>query len=992
MSRFMMLAVAIATLSSASWAQSNPTLSEAERGIRRDDGPAVHLRIDALDVRAHLVGRIADVSVEMLIGSDDADGHEANLALTLPADAVVTGYALDVDGRMIPGQLLEAPKARNVYEDEVRAGIDPGLAEVVGNRFTTRIFPVDAAHPRRFRLTFVAAFDPAVGLVLPFARDAAIGRVTVAVTADGYATAPSVRFAGQPLGLARSGESWRGEVMLGRTVMREGLTITGGAVTAPMVVTYHPGGQAFFAIADGAPGEPEPSARGGRLRVYWDRSLSHRAARTDLEADVLVRIAERTAPAAIDLITFASDRPQVATLANAAALRTALARVTYRGGTSLAGLDALALPAATRCVLVSDGEVTIDRGATFVPDCRLAALTAAPSANGARLARLTQRTGGAVVRLAAGGEDKALASLSAGGATPVSVRDTAGRRIDARAMPAGPGQWLLVGPMPAAGGVTVRLGSGSERRYFARAASIAAEGPAALWAAARVAELADDPAQHAAMANTARRYQVAGPGMSFLVLERPDQYLRADLTPPDGFSKEWLAQYGEAKRDWDNARRDARQARLDFVLGQWRDRRAWWNTRFVPASRDQVKRMRRDEVGDTAAPPPPPPPPPPPAPPPPSPTSEPGQPAVITTPPMVAAPAPLVAEKSGSGDIVVTSAVRRDLLPTAQKPTPAAIKLDLADLIAKRSYIAALNNGAPAERFAVLLEQERQYGSVPTFYLDTAEWFRLKGDAATAALLLLSALELPTSDDETRQIVAFRLERDRAFDRAVELTEQLAAANAEFRPQPDRDLALALAARGRAAGRAGRGDLERAFQLLVDTALNPASGDFDGIEVIALMEANALVAPIKAAGGRWTLDKRLVGLTDTDARIVIEWTADDADIDLWIDEPNGERVMYSNKRSSAGGQISNDMTDGYGPEEYAIRRAPAGPYRVRINGYDADRINPNGPGHVLIRLQRNFARASEAQELVDLDLSFQNGPDRDNEDDTKPVATLRVGR
>lgn len=53
--------------------------------------------------------------------------------------------------------------------------------------------------------------------------------------------------------------------------------------------------------------------------------------------------------------------------------------------------------------------------------------------------------------------------------------------------------------------------------------------------------------------------------------------------------------------------------------------------------------------------------------------------------------------------------------------------------------------------------------------------------------------------------------------------------------------------------------------------------------------------------------------------------------------------MYSNKLSSAGGQISNDMTDGYGPEEYAVHRAPAGPYHVRINGYDADRINPNGP-------------------------------------------------
>jgi hypothetical protein len=65
----------------------------------------------------------------------------------------------------------------------------------------------------------------------------------------------------------------------------------------------------------------------------------------------------------------------------------------------------------------------------------------------------------------------------------------------------------------------------------------------------------------------------------------------------------------------------------------------------------------------------------------------------------------------------------------------------------------------------------------------------LKGDLATANLLLLSALELPLTDDETRQIVAFRLERDKSYGRAVELTAQIAAGNADFRPQPARDFA-----------------------------------------------------------------------------------------------------------------------------------------------------------------------------------------------------------
>ena len=110
MSRLLVLMVAIVTLSPAAWAQINPTLTEAERGIRRDNGPAAHLRIEVLDVRARLVGRTADVTVEMLIGSDNAESFEANLALTLPADAIVTGYALDVGGRMIPGQLLRHPR------------------------------------------------------------------------------------------------------------------------------------------------------------------------------------------------------------------------------------------------------------------------------------------------------------------------------------------------------------------------------------------------------------------------------------------------------------------------------------------------------------------------------------------------------------------------------------------------------------------------------------------------------------------------------------------------------------------------------------------------------------------------------------------------------------------------------------------------------------------------------------------------------------------
>lgn len=982
MLRRLVFALACLTMAAGAHAQSNPMLTEAERGVRRDEaGPATHVRIDALQLRAHLIGRIAEVSIELDIAADGREPYEAELALTLPADAVVTGYALDVGGRMIPGQLVEAGKARNVYEDEVRAGIDPGLAEVRGNRFTTRIFPISAAQPRRFRLSFATSFDPALGLSLPLARDTAIARVSVSAMAEGYASAPAIRFAGQPLALSRQGDRWHGAAALGPLLLREGLTVTGGTLANPLQIARHASGEAFFVIGDQA-GPATAPPPGGRLRIYWDRSRSHRDDRIDLEAELLARLAEQTAPAGIDLVTFASDGPQHLALADAAALRLALGAIRYRGATSLAGLQALALPAAARCVIVSDGVVTIDRTARFAPDCRLMALTSAAGADGARLDRLTQPSGGAVIRLAPGGEAQALAALATAASGPVAIRDATGTPLAVRRLPAAPGAWLLIGPMPTTD-IVVTLAGGGVRRYAADTPPLQGDAPGALWAAAHVAALADDPARHDAMVAAARRYGVAGPGLSFLVLETPEQYLSAGIAPPPGFKRDWLAEYRRLKAVQNKAQARAAASRLGFVIRQWQQRRAWWQRTFIakaPGPRKVPARNNRAEPLASApgAAPPPPPPPPPPA-------------AMTAVDAMAPGSAAATDEEGNNGDIIVTGATRNEAVGrTARTAPPATVHVELAELKSDRDYLVALDAAAVADRLAVLEAQERRYGHLPGFYLDSAEWFRRKGDAPTAGLLLLSALELPTSDDETRQIIAFRLERDGSFDRAVELAEQLAAGNAVFRPQPGRALALALAARGLVAGPRGRADLERAFKLLVDTALNPAAEDFDGIEVIALMEANALIPALSATGGDWTLDPRLRGLTDTDVRIVIEWTADDADIDLWVDEPNGERVIYSEPLSSAGGQISNDMTDGYGPEEYAIRRAPPGRYSVRVNGYDADRINPNGAGHVLIRLQRNFARRSATQEMVDLDLRFQTGADRNEEDEASPVATLQV--
>jgi hypothetical protein len=84
----------------------------------------------------------------------------------------------------------------------------------------------------------------------------------------------------------------------------------------------------------------------------------------------------------------------------------------------------------------------------------------------------------------------------------------------------------------------------------------------------------------------------------------------------------------------------------------------------------------------------------------------------------------------------------------------------------------------------------------------------------------------------------------------------------------------------------------------------------------------------------WPLDAALrvpnfsVGLL-----VWLSWDTDKTDIDLHVVEPSGNEVYYQNKRSSIGGHLSKDFTQGYGPEVYLLKDAPMGNYKVKAKYY-----------------------------------------------------------
>jgi tetratricopeptide (TPR) repeat protein len=988
---------------------ANPEMKALVRGADDEKSQSADLRVESMDVAVRLHGGMAETLVTATFRNDGQEMLEGRFLLQMPDSSIVTGYALDVGGEMIEGVLLDQLEARRAYEARVRQNVDPGLGEVSRSfQFSTRVYPVAPGSSRTVRVRFVTALAPGQGYRLPLDSAGSIGRLSVSVSATGE-SAPDVRLPGAPgLQWARraDGSTWRVE---GATLEGE-LAVAPVAAGGAIAVGAGPQGERFFEIADSAPSAESDAPRPRSVAVLWDRSLSRADDRLDDEIALLTAWLQSVKPESIDLILFDSGGAERVRLTEPEAVARRLAAIRYRGATSYAPLAAQEIRA-DDCLLFSDGLVTIDRRAVLAPSCPLTAVASADDSDRAALAALAGDSGGDALRLTDSNRADILKRLLSRAPQVVRVRSTSGEAIDAVRLDAPSGAWRLVGPMPRSGGVVVTLsGAGSiERVYSPPRTEADWSGAAALWAADRLAvRAAAGREKREALVAFARRYSVAGPDISFLVLESAQDYARSKIEPPANFPAEQTAEYRRLVAEAAEEEADDRRGRLESVLESWEAQKKWWATRFDPnAKADPDERSRGGRAPEpTVVPLPAPAPPPPPleeaTPPPP----------VEERPLLQQEPEQSAAGYSDDATIAVTGTrmLRPDLNSLPQLRSTNAVDSESgsdimitevapAQWASNRPYMAALKAASPGDRERVLAEQQKVHGDLPAFWFDVAELAWKTGRREEARKLLLSALDLPTRNNETLAIVAERLFRYGEQDRAIEMFEAVAEAE-PGRPQPLRSLALALAKRseGRPAEQA-RADLARAIDLLTQVIMTPWNGAYDGIELISLMEVNRLIPRYRALGGSDVpLDPRLIALLDVDLRVVIEWNTEETDLDLWVDEPNGERAYFGNDETRIGGRISDDMTDGYGPEEYLLRRAPAGTFTVRADVYSSDELNPNGASRITARLIRNFGRPGETEELVEVELlpereSGSADEDSDEEeDDVRLIGRIRVRR
>lgn len=300
------------------------------------------------------------------------------------------------------------------------------------------------------------------------------------------------------------------------------------------------------------------------------------------------------------------------------------------------------------------------------------------------------------------------------------------------------------------------------------------------------------------------------------------------------------------------------------------------------------------------------------------------------------------------------------LLTVNEEPTDGEVSL--LDHDADRIYLKQMDSAGGANAYQKYLELRKDYEDIPAFYFDMSNWFLKKGDTATGIKILSGIADLGIEDHEMFKTLGYQLKLLGLYSEELNVFKKVLNWRPQ-EPQSYRDYALALT---------DMGQYQPALDTLYTALLKNFDGEisalYPGIEEIILTEINNIVALKGQQINKAKLEKAAIKNMAVDVRVVLNWNMNDTDIDLWVIDPNDEKCFYSHKLTEAGGRISNDFTRGYGPEQFMVKKALKGKYKVMLHYYGDRQQKIAGATTVMAEIFTNYGKPNQERKLVTLQM------------------------
>ncbi len=855
---------------------------------RKNDRP---IELKELKISVFVADNIASTTVEMLFFNPNNRIMEGELNFPLANRVTVSRFALDVNGEMREGVVVEKEKATQTFEAIARRQVDPGLVEVTkGNNFKARVYPIPAQGTKKALI----AFEEELGgdaknyiyqLPLNIKRQLKDFSVKVEVVMN----KPEVVQSNHPtlnLFFTEERNSYISEYHQSDVSLDSQIAFS---IPKPKeiknVITYK--GKVtsdnYFHINLNVKKEARSKLKPEKIAVVWDESSSAKNRDLEKELKALTNYLKWVNTGTVQLFTFANtlNKEQTFNVNNGACaeLIATLRKMQYDGGTNIGAVD-FATIKADEILLFTDGISNFGTKEKLIFKAPVFIINSANISDHNRLESIALSSNGGYIN----GLELSLDENEITESRTITVDNSQG--------------------------IDNHLG---ER----------------IWAQKKLHQLLVENDEKAVKSH-GKKFNLVTPGTSLIVLDNVEDYVRYEIAPP----KSLLAEYNklaEAKRQ---TAITYKQNRIKQICEQFKADVKWWEN-----AKDYRKIKITEKQVDKDVPPPPP-------------------------PVVEAAISDLEIEDDAemmeiSVDISGRD-TRSEVKEASTAPSKASIQIKAWD--SNATYINELKRVDKQGVYSKYLELKPMYEELPSFYFDVATYMFQKSLMKEGLRVISNLAELELENVEILRTLARKLAEFGFYDEALNVFKEVERTRS-FEPHTYIDLGLAYADK-------------KEYQKAIATLYTVIDKNWDidiinrfrGIELIVLHEINNIIYHHGKGLDTSFINPCFIKQMPLDMRIVIDWDANDTDIDLWITDPRKEKCSYQNKETRIGGMISNDITGGYGPEEFRLKYAIDGNYIIEANFYGTSKQSLMGKVTVRAFVYTKFGTNKEEKKVLTLQL------------------------
>ncbi len=919
------------------------------------------MQLQELSMDILVMGQTAVTTMEMTFYNPNDRVMEGEFEFPLSNGQEVSRFALDIDGKLREGVVVDKALGRQAFEDIARRNVDPGLLEKTeGNNFRARVYPMPAKGVRRILIAFEQELSQKQGqdfYFLPIASGVKLKHFKLRTEVVSRLVKADIENTLQ-LNFGQSRNSYISEVKKENYTLDKNIGLTFPKIDKPQLLTATKGTDSYLygniALEKQSLREKDKPKRIG---ILWDGSSSSQKRDFAKEFALLDAYFKEIKEVKVALTTFhirsSAAIPFKVENGNWQELRQYLEKLVYDGATDP---QAMLFPQESdEYFLFSDGIFNFrDKNFDFT---RLIGQLHAPVnvvcsqlvANLDKLQYLAGATGGSFINLNTQEVSEAVKVLQYQAFQVLDYKVKKGNVVNIY-----PQKGTLVGENFTFSAylnsdkatLVVSLGYPNKvivekELTFSKNTAASDEEFALLrrvWAEKKIAQLRKEGAENKAIDATGRRYGIVTEGNSLIVLETAEDYVRYQITPP----KELEQEYNKLSAKIETEKITEKEA-LENVLALSKEQTSWWQTSYPIKAQKEGKRTG-------------------------TPLPPAARPALLRIREEHNNAAEVLRDVShddakiaGYDIIADNSAERMEMAEPAAKtlgyePPQATMVLNAYD--PDTPYLKVMEYAEPDKVIETYHKLKKEYGQTPSFYVDVADYFFKKGDLAQAVLVVSNLAELNLENAQLLRVLGYKLSSYKAYKEAIEVFRKVVAIREE-EPQSYRDLGLALAEDKQ---------YQEAVETLYKVVKNAWDERFGDVQLVTMNDINSLVARHKGIKTNF-MDKRLLKSEPVDIRVVLSWDTDNCDMDLWVTDPTDEKCFFSNTLTYLGGKISDDVTQGYGPEEFMIKKAPKGTYKIAVDYYGTHSQKQLMPVNLRITFYTHFGTDKEEKQETTVRLS-----------------------